>query len=136
VRLREPPPATNGEDAIEKQPWSRAKAERGEPRRALGAAATLLGLLTLWVLKWVEDELRRERTVRIDVEVDAEGPAETEIHGRLRDSGLVIWQSHCVVDIINGYREFRRRSDNMTPGVINNLERRQGVVRVEWRGGS
>jgi hypothetical protein len=47
-----------------------------------------------------------------------------------------------VVDIINGYRkfvfkvgEFRRRSDNMTPGIISDLERRQGVVRVEWRGG-
>jgi hypothetical protein len=73
----------------------------------------------------------------------AEGPAATEIHRRLRDSGLAIWQSHCVVDIINGHRkfvfkvgEFRRRSDNMIPGVINNLERRQGVVRVEWRGGS
>jgi hypothetical protein len=91
----------------------------------------------------VEDRLRRERTARIAVEVDAEGPAETEIHRLLQDGGLAIWQSHCVVDTINGHRkfvfkvgEFRRRSDNMTPGVINNLERRQGVVRVEWHGGN
>jgi hypothetical protein len=62
--------------------------------------------LTLWVLKWVEDGSRRERRARIAVEVNADGPA-----------------------------EFRPPSDNMTPGVINNLERRQGVVRVEWRGG-
>lgn len=115
----------------------------GGGQLALGVAATLLGLLTLWVLKWVEDGSRREWTARIAVEVDAEGPAETEIHGRLRDSGLAIWQSHCVVDIINGHRkfvfkvgEFRRRSDNATSGVINDLERRQGVVRVERRGGS
>jgi hypothetical protein len=108
----------------------------------LGVAATLLGLLTLWVLQWMEDRLRRERTARIAVEVDAEGPAEMEICRRLRDGDLAIWQSHRVVDIINGHRkfvfkvgEFRRRSDNMTPDVID-LERRQGVVRVEWRGGN
>jgi putative Mg2+ transporter-C (MgtC) family protein len=108
----------------------------------LGAVATSLGVLTLWVLKWLEDGLRRERTARIAVEIDTEGPAEPELHRLLRDGGLAIWQSHSMVDIINGRHkfvfkvgEFRRRSDNMTPGVLNDLERRQGVVRVEWRGG-
>ena len=114
----------------------------GGGQLALGASATLLGLVALWVLKWVEDQLRRERMVRIAVEVDAEGPAETEIHRLLQDGGLAILQNHYVVDVTNGQRkfvfkvaEFRRRSDNMTPGVINDLERRPGVVRVEWRGG-
>lgn len=103
----------------------------------------MLGILTLRVLRWVEDGLRRERTARIAVEVDAEGPVETEIHRLLRDGGLAIWQSLSMVDIVNGRRkfvfkvgEFRRRLDNMTPGVINELGRGQGVVRVEWRGGN
>jgi len=111
----------------------------GGGQLALGVGATLLGLFTLWVLKWAEDMLRQERSALIAVEVDAGGPAETELRQRIQDGGLAIWQSRCAIDIVNGRRrlvfkvgEFRRRSDNMIPGVINDLERQQGVARVEW----
>jgi putative Mg2+ transporter-C (MgtC) family protein len=115
----------------------------GGGQLALGAAATLIGLLALWVLKWVEDKLKRERSVRFAIEVDADGPAEGEIRRRLKDAGLAIWQCHRAVDTAKGRRrlvfqlaDFRRRSDTMTPDMVNELERQRGVVRVEWRDGS
>jgi uncharacterized membrane protein YhiD involved in acid resistance len=110
---------------------------------ALGIAAKLLGLLALWVLKWVEDKLRRERSSRFVIEVDASGSAETEIRRQLRNSDLLIWQSECVADGVTGRRrlifrvhEIRRRADTTTPAVIGELVREPDVVRIEWRGGS
>lgn len=109
----------------------------GGGQLVLGTAPTLLGLLALWVLKWVEDKLRRERTARFAIEVDAGGPRETEIRRRLRNSNLSISQSHRVVDAITGHRrlifhvrELRRHSDTTTPDVINELEQVQGVLRL------
>jgi integrase len=87
----------------------------GGGQLVLGTAATLLGLLALWVLKWVEDKLRRERTARFAIDVDAGDSPETEIRRRLRNSNLSIWQSHRVVDAItmnriDAYRMIRRRT--------------------------
>jgi putative Mg2+ transporter-C (MgtC) family protein len=45
----------------------------GGGQLALGTVATLLGLLALWVLKWIEDQLRREKSARFAIEVDANG---------------------------------------------------------------
>jgi putative Mg2+ transporter-C (MgtC) family protein len=115
----------------------------GGGQLALGIAAMLLGLLALWVLKWVEDKLRRERSSRFAIEVDASGPAETEIRRRLRNNDLSIWQSECVVDGVTGRRrlifrvhEIRRRADTTTPPIVGELVREAGVIRIEWRGGT
>ena len=115
----------------------------GGGQLVLGTVATLLGLLALWVLKWAEDKLRRERSSRFMIEVDASGPAETEIRRRLRNNDLSIWQSECVIDAVIGRRqlifsvhEIRRRADTTTPAVIDELVREPGVVRIEWHGGS
>lgn len=114
----------------------------GGGQLVLGAAATLLGLFALWILKWAEDKLRREQPARFAIEVDANGPTETEIRRRLRNSDLSIWQSLCAVDAVTGHRrlifrvqEIRQRSDTTTPSVIGELSREPGVVKVEWRGG-
>jgi putative Mg2+ transporter-C (MgtC) family protein len=107
----------------------------GGGQLVLGTVATLLGLLALWVLKWAEDKLRRERSSRFMIEVDASGPAETEIRRRLRNNDLSIWQSECVIDAVIGRRqlifsvhEIRRRADTTTPAVIDELVREPGVV--------
>ena len=57
---------------------------------ALGMTATSLGLLALWVLKWIEGGLRREQRAQFEIEVDATGPNEAEIRRRLAGAGLSI----------------------------------------------
>jgi putative Mg2+ transporter-C (MgtC) family protein len=115
----------------------------GGGQLALGIVAALLGLLALWVVKWIEDKLRLERLARFAIKVDVSGPSEAEIRRRLQDSNLSVWRSRCVTDIGNGYRQYvfhvheiRRRSDTMTPGIVSVFERQQGVVAIEWRGGN
>jgi putative Mg2+ transporter-C (MgtC) family protein len=115
----------------------------GGGQLVLGAAATILGLLALWVLKWAEDRLRRERTARLAIEVDATGPAEAEIRRWLHDGDLSIAQTQQVADGVTGQRrlifqvhEFRRRDDTTTPEIVRELEQRPGVRKIEWRGGN
>jgi putative Mg2+ transporter-C (MgtC) family protein len=114
----------------------------GGGQLVLGAATTLLGLLALWVMKWVEDRLPRETPAHLAIEVEAGGPAETEIRRRLQDSDLSIWQSDLIADGVTGRRRLvlslhqtRQRRDNATPQIVGELAREQGVVRVEWRSG-
>ncbi|MGA8193385.1 MAG: MgtC/SapB family protein, partial [Acetobacteraceae bacterium] len=57
---------------------------------ALGLAATILGLFALWVLKWIEDALRREQRGQLEIEVDATGPSEAEIRRKLLGADLSI----------------------------------------------
>ncbi len=114
----------------------------GGGQLVLGAATTLLGLFALWVMKWVEDRLPRETPAHLAIEVEAGGPAETEIRRRLQDSDLSIWQSDFIADGVTGRRRLvlslhqtRQRGDNATPKIVGELAREQGVVRVEWRSG-
>jgi putative Mg2+ transporter-C (MgtC) family protein len=114
----------------------------GGGQLTLGAAATLLGLVALWGLKWIEDKLQRERPARFAIELEANGPAETEIRRRLRESDVSIWQSHCVVEALSGRRrlifqvhQMRRLSDTATPEVVSDLGHEHGVIRIEWREG-
>ncbi len=115
----------------------------GGGQLVLGGAATVLGLVALWVLKWVEDGLRQELSARLAIEIDAGGPAETDIRRWLCDSGLSILQSHRMADGVTGrrklvyrVREFRRRGEAAPPDIVSELEQTPGVVRIEWRGGS
>jgi hypothetical protein len=92
---------------------------------------------------WIEDQLRREKSARFAIEVDANGPSEADIRLRFHRSNLSIWQSHSIVEGITGHgnlifhiREIRHRSDTTTPEVFTELEREHGVVRTKWREGS
>jgi putative Mg2+ transporter-C (MgtC) family protein len=106
----------------------------------LGLAATVIGLLALWVLRWVEDAFRREQSAQFSIEVDAAGPGEAEIRRKLCAAGLAIKGFRVAVSVEGKRRkltfvvyEFRRPLDLSTPSVANELALEPGVVKLSWR---
>ena len=107
---------------------------------ALGLAATVLGLLALWVLRWIEDGLRREQRAQLTIEVDAAGPGEAQIRRRLLAAGLSI--NGFRIAVLAGSKrckltfdvyEFRCPMDLSTPSVANDLALEPGVIKLSWR---
>jgi putative Mg2+ transporter-C (MgtC) family protein len=107
---------------------------------ALGLAATILGLFALWMLKWIEDGLRREQRAQFSIEVDATGPSEAEIRRRLVGSGLSITGFQVGYAAASQHRklvfevhEIGRASETETPALFNELTLEAGVTELNWR---
>jgi putative Mg2+ transporter-C (MgtC) family protein len=105
----------------------------------LGAAATLLGLLTLWVLKWFEDGLRRERIVHLTIVIGENGPSVDAIVQRLRQAGLTIVKQSVAWaandrrrDVTFEVRELSYPGVMVTPRVIVELEKEPGIEKLAW----
>ncbi|HTW38524.1 MAG TPA: MgtC/SapB family protein [Steroidobacteraceae bacterium] len=108
---------------------------------ALGLTATALVLLALWGLRWFEDRMRREHHARLSVELDASGPAESEIRRRLEHAGLAVIGMRCALERTGTQREFqfevsqmRRFSASQAPPLLGELALEPGVIRVQWDG--
>jgi putative Mg2+ transporter-C (MgtC) family protein len=106
---------------------------------ALGLAATVLGLLALWGLKWVEGSLRQESYACFSIETDATGPSEQELRRRIVDAGLSIARCEISVDrvrdcrtLVFGLRETRLASDTTPPRVVAELASETGIVKLHW----
>jgi putative Mg2+ transporter-C (MgtC) family protein len=106
----------------------------------LGVAATVLGLFSLWVLKWVETVLPRERHARIAIEADATGPGEADVRREIARAGMTIVSSRMMLDGSppNGTFEFevvdvRRLSNTAPPVLIEQLAGQTGIRKVEWK---
>ena len=106
----------------------------------LGLAATVIGLLALWVLRWIEDAFRREQSAQLSIEVDAAGPGEAEIRRKLCAAGFSIKGFRVAVSVEGKCRkltfdvyEFRRPLDLSTPSVANELALEPGVIKLSWR---
>jgi putative Mg2+ transporter-C (MgtC) family protein len=106
----------------------------------LGLAATILGLFALWVMKWIEDGLRRERRAHFSIEANASGPSEAEIRRRLGLAGLsikgfeVMWAMAGARRTLNfEVQEFRSMTEIKTPDLINELALEPGVTELKWR---
>lgn len=106
----------------------------------LGLAATVLGLLALWVLRWIEDGLRREQRAQLSIEVDAAGPGEMQIRRQILAADLSIDGFRVSVSAEGQRRkftfdvyEFRRSTDLSTPSVANELAFAPGVIKLSWR---
>ena len=111
----------------------------GDGQIALGLAATILGVLALWVLGWIEDKLRREQRAQFSIEVDSTGPSDAEIRRRLVGGGLSIAglrASYVTADqhrkLIFDVHEVRRPSDIEMPSIINELMLEPGVIELKW----
>ncbi len=108
---------------------------------ALGVAATIIGLFALWVLEWVEARMRQQHGARFCIELDSNGPSETEIRTALGQAGLSISGSSFQVEeggqrrrlIFNVY-EMRPSSSNETPLFVTQLARQAGVLGLQWEG--
>lgn len=112
----------------------------GGGQLALGSTATSLGLFALWVLKWVENALRRERYACLAIELDAGGPSEGDIRRRLNEAGLSVVKCGVSVGVVCQRRtldfelcEFRRSTDVQSPSLVDQLAREAGVVKLQCR---
>jgi putative Mg2+ transporter-C (MgtC) family protein len=112
----------------------------GGGQLALGSVAALLGLFALWVLKWVEGSLRQERYVRLTIELDAGGPSEADVRHRLGEHNLSVVKCDVSVDALGQRRQldlelraFRRSADIQPPGLVDQLARETGVLKLQWR---
>jgi putative Mg2+ transporter-C (MgtC) family protein len=106
----------------------------------LGIAATAIALAALWVLDWIESRLRRERRVRLTVEIDGGALSESAVRNMLEAAGLRI--AGLEVSLVDaGTRrtfafdvlEFSRPADNQVPPVCAALAKEAGVRRVDWK---
>jgi putative Mg2+ transporter-C (MgtC) family protein len=107
---------------------------------ALGLAATILGLFALWVLRWIEDALRREQRGQLEIEVDATGPSEAEIRRKLLGADLSITGFQVGYAAASKHRKFvfevheiRRLSETETPDLFNELTLEPGVTELNWK---
>jgi putative Mg2+ transporter-C (MgtC) family protein len=108
---------------------------------ALGLAATILALGALWILRALENWMRREHRARFSIDMDAAGPTEAQIRGRLEAAGLSIIAISSVQHRNGERRELQfdvsqvRHLPNCgTPAVVGELAAEPGVVKVEWDG--
>ncbi len=103
----------------------------------LGWAATALGLLVLWGLKWFEDLMPVQQQARLAVTVDQTGPSEGEICGRLAGGAIEVRGIWFATDgqlrtyTIN-VRELRAFADGTIPPPIEELSRQPGVKSLRW----
>jgi putative Mg2+ transporter-C (MgtC) family protein len=107
---------------------------------ALGGAATILGLLALWVLKWIESGLQRQHHAQFSIELDATGHSERDIRRRLELAALSVTGARIVLGGLGGHRKLvfevtkmRRGSDIETPAFIGDLAVEVGVLEVHWQ---
>jgi hypothetical protein len=70
----------------------------------LGVISTVLGLFALWILKWVEGELRGEVRARLEIKYASDGPDETQLIHELQPAGLRILRTKTCVDRGNDSR--------------------------------
>jgi putative Mg2+ transporter-C (MgtC) family protein len=110
----------------------------GGGQLALGAAATALGLLALWVLKWLEAALPRGQRAMFEIETDATGPGEADIRQRLRDAGLAI--TGVSIAHAGPHRKFAFKTyqvcrpwESETPEIMHRMALEPGVTGLKWR---
>jgi putative Mg2+ transporter-C (MgtC) family protein len=110
----------------------------GGGQLALGVAATGIGIVVLWALKWVERYIPRELRAKLILKVSEEGPSSKEVAHLLEEA-------HCRVEreslsIQHNEQELRydvccrtTQSELRAPGFISGLAQRAGVLGIEWR---
>ncbi|MBV8964166.1 MAG: MgtC/SapB family protein [Hyphomicrobiales bacterium] len=62
----------------------------GGGQNGLGAAATVIGFITLWALKWAEPLMLRSRHGTLTIETSGEGPDEAAIETLVQGAGFTI----------------------------------------------
>jgi putative Mg2+ transporter-C (MgtC) family protein len=105
----------------------------------LGLAATVLALIALWGLIWIEQALPREYRTTFAIELESHSPSVEEIRQTLLDSNLSITGSRLSLEAENhrklsfDLREIRSSRRTAAPEFVQALGNQAGVVRVQWR---
>jgi putative Mg2+ transporter-C (MgtC) family protein len=104
----------------------------------LGVAATGIGILALWSLKWVEAKLAHETRAQLCVRVGP-GVDTEEIVGALEAARLAIISRSLVHDAETGSREanfqlrwVRRENETAPPAVVERLAAKSGILKIRW----
>ncbi len=108
----------------------------------LGLTMLGIGLLVLSVLKWGERRMNQDRraTLTLATQDQDDAPTEQQIRDELLAAHFRILSWAVIYMPSAGVRKLRcelqwraRLSDSRTPAVVQELVRRPGVVRVQWR---
>jgi putative Mg2+ transporter-C (MgtC) family protein len=104
----------------------------------LGWAATALGCVVLWGLKWLETVLAVRQYARLTISIDGSELAEAEIRQLLTKDGIEIRDVGLITDgprrtYVLNLRNMRQPGDTAIPKVIENLGHRAGVTGLQWR---
>jgi len=108
----------------------------------LGMTATVIGLLALWGLQWLELRLRREHRATLRIELEGGNLGEDKIRQTLQDCGLRVVGTRIAISASGKCRvvvleliEYRLPQDNRIPAICDTLANEQGVVRLAWNAG-
>jgi putative Mg2+ transporter-C (MgtC) family protein len=111
----------------------------GGGQLALGVVATVLGMLVLWALRWVEEFMPRDQHGTLVLTSDATSPPEEEIRTSLAAEQFKIVSSAKIYTEQAAQRELRfevqrraRGSEVRAPQFMEKLASQRGVLRVEW----
>ena len=107
---------------------------------ALGATALVIGILVLWGLKWLEQEMPKECRATLLLMAAADGPTEEQLRARVHEAGYQILSAE--VEYVN--RRHRRSircqlswrsrfGEDRAPELVNQLAQQPGVLKVQWK---
>jgi putative Mg2+ transporter-C (MgtC) family protein len=110
----------------------------GGGQLVLGALATVIGALILWVVRLIEHLMVCEFRARLTVTTDASTTMSERLREQLRTNGLTIVAT--TVEIAPDHRiyvyevlESRTEGDGKVPPLVDALAREPGVRTVRWR---
>jgi putative Mg2+ transporter-C (MgtC) family protein len=106
---------------------------------ALGAAGSVIGIITLTALKAVEDRIKQDHLGKLTLVLDSAGPGENAIRATLAQANVVVdscgFTFHPDAQSTELDCNLRWRAtmgDSRLPEVIQGLARSPGVIRIAW----
>jgi putative Mg2+ transporter-C (MgtC) family protein len=110
----------------------------GGGQLVLGVISTLIGLIVLWILKWIESRLRRQCRGKLSITAKLKGPLEVALRRRLQENNAIIRHNRVLI-AEHGVRQFtfdlsllRLTSNTETPPFVYEIADQEGVVEVNW----
>ena len=109
----------------------------GAGQLLLGGAAFALGLVTLWLLKYLERRLQQRREAELTICLAREGPSEQRIKELLDDAGVRIRRAFVRYEPATDRREYRfslwcRAEPGTLPPFLATLRTLPGVDQIDW----
>jgi len=107
---------------------------------ALGLVSLALGMIILWLLKWAEELMHRERRATLILTSSIEGPSDEEVRNSLLAGGFRIASSAIAYAAAAQRRELScevgwnaAREDGRPPDFLNRLAQHPGVLELQWK---
>jgi putative Mg2+ transporter-C (MgtC) family protein len=111
----------------------------GGGQLALGSAALAIGLIVLWLLKWLELHIPRDRQATLVLTIGPDGPTENEVRGMILTRHYRILSTGMTYDSAQQSREltcelvWRALADQTEqPEFVTELAQSSGVARLKW----